>query len=149
MVENKYKNIDREQTRLAIEYSPALAPKQWQALIALHKTLLYKFHNFFLASQHPAATPNLTKLVARNSMAAYLWQFSIYNFLEVLRYRLPDSLDYMLAFIYTAYSTMTLLYETVSAFADTWVECLGDLGRYRMAVEDNDRHDRETWSGVL
>ena len=43
---------------------------------------------------------------------------------------------------------MTLLYETVPAFADTWVECLGDLGRYRIAVEDHDRRDRETWSGV-
>ena len=152
MVENKCKDVDREQTRLAVESNtscrPVLSPKQWQALIALHKTLLHEFHDFFLASQHPAATPNLTKLAARNSMPARLWQFGIHNFLEVLRYRLPESLDYMLAFIYTAYSMMTLLYETVPAFADTWIECLGDLGRYRMAVEDDDRRDRETWSGV-
>ena len=152
MVENKCKDVDREQTRLAVEGSPncrpALSPKQWQALIALHKTLLHEFHDFFLASQHPAATPNLTKLAAQNSMPARLWQFGIHNFLEVLRFRLPESLDYMLAFIYTAYSMMTLLYETVPAFADTWIECLGDLGRYRMAVEDDDRRDRETWSGV-
>ena len=152
MVENKCKDVDREQTRLAIEGNPncrpGLSAKQWQALIALHKTLLHEFHDFFLASQHPAATPNLTKLAARNSMPARLWQFGIHNFLEVLRYRLPESLDYMLAFIYTAYSMMTLLYETVPAFADTWIECLGDLGRYRMAVEDDDRRDRETWSGV-
>ena len=152
MVENKCKNVDREQTRLAVEGNPncrpALLPKQWQALIALHKTLLHEFHDFFLASQHPAATPNLTKLAARNSMPARLWQFGIHNFLEVLRFRLPESLDYMLAFIYTAYSMMTLLYETVPVFADTWIECLGDLGRYRVAVEDDDRRDRETWSGV-
>ncbi|OIW27231.1 hypothetical protein CONLIGDRAFT_419033 [Coniochaeta ligniaria NRRL 30616] len=24
------------------------------------------------------------------------------------------------------------------AFEDTWIECLGDLGRYRMAIEDDD-----------
>ena len=101
-----------------------------------------------MAGQHPAATPNLTKLAACNSMPARLWQFGIHNFLEVLRYRLPELLDYMLAFIYTAYSMMALLYETVPAFVDTWVECLGDLGRYRIAVEDDDQHDRETWSGV-
>ena len=81
-------------------------------------------------------------------MPARLWQFGIHNFLEVLRYRLSEYFDYMLAFIYTAYSVMTLLYETMPAFADTWVEYLGDLGRYRMAVEDNDRRDRETWSNV-
>ena len=42
-------------------------------------------------------------------MPARLWQFGIYNFLEVPRHRLSESLDYMLAFIYTSYSMMTLL----------------------------------------
>ena len=41
-----------------------------------------------------------------------------------------------------------LLYETVPAFEDTWIECLGDLGRYRMAIEDDDVHDREVWQNV-
>ena len=38
---------------------------------------------------------------------------------------------------------IALLYETVAAFKDTWIECLGDLGRYRMAIEDDDIRDRE------
>ena len=42
----------------------------------------------------------------------------------------------MLAFIYLAYRMMALLYGTVPAFEDTWIECLSDLGRYRMAIED-------------
>ena len=41
-----------------------------------------------------------------------------------------------------------LLYETVHAFEDTWIECLGDLGRYRMAIEDDVIRDREFWTGV-
>jgi hypothetical protein len=57
-------------------------------------------------------------------------------------------LDHMLAFIYLAYSTMALLYEAVPAFEDTWIECLGDLGRYRVAIEDDDNTDREVWTGV-
>ncbi|CCX31086.1 Similar to Telomerase-binding protein EST1A; acc. no. Q5RAK6 [Pyronema omphalodes CBS 100304] len=40
---------------------------------------------------------------------------------------------------------MTLVYETIPAFEDTWIECLGDLGRYRMAIEDDDVRDREIW----
>jgi len=43
---------------------------------------------------------------------------------------------------------MALLFETVPAFEDTWIECLGDLGRYRMAIEDDDQRDREVWTGV-
>ncbi|KAJ4369344.1 hypothetical protein N0V86_009175 [Didymella sp. IMI 355093] len=54
----------------------------------------------------------------------------------------------MLAFIYMAYQMVALLYETVPTFEDTWIECLGDLGRYRMAIEDEDIRDRETWASV-
>ncbi|KAK2020811.1 hypothetical protein LX32DRAFT_668998 [Colletotrichum zoysiae] len=43
---------------------------------------------------------------------------------------------------------MALLYETVPTFEDTWIECLGDLGRYRMAIEDDDLKDREVWTSV-
>ena len=43
---------------------------------------------------------------------------------------------------------IALLYETVPAFEDAWVECLGDLARYRMAIEDNEPKEREDWSGV-
>ncbi len=58
--------------------------------------------------------------------------------MELLRYCLPGSLDYILTFIYIAYSIIALLYETVPAFKDTWIECLGDLSRYRMAVKEDD-----------
>jgi len=54
----------------------------------------------------------------------------------------------MLAFIYLAYLMMALLYETVPALEDIWVECLGDLGQHRMAIEDDDIRDREVWTGV-
>lgn len=77
-----------------------------------------------------------------------MWRHGIHAFLKVLRHRLPESLENMLAFIYIAYSMTALLYETVPTFEDIWVECLGDLGRYRMAIEDEDLGDREVWSNV-
>ena len=43
---------------------------------------------------------------------------------------------------------MALLYETMPAFEDTCIECLGDLGRYRMAVGDDEVRDREVWADV-
>jgi len=81
-------------------------------------------------------------------MPARMWRHGIHSFLELLRQKLPSSYDHMLTFIYTAYSMMALLYETVPAFEDTWIECLGDLGRYRMAIEEEDLKDREVWTGV-
>ncbi|CAI4211067.1 unnamed protein product [Parascedosporium putredinis] len=52
-----------------------------------------------------------------------------------------------LALKYT-YSMMGLLYETVPTYKETWIECLGDLGRYRMAIEDENMQDRATWTAV-
>lgn len=71
-------------------------------------------------------------------MPARMWKHGIHSFLELLRHRLPDSTEYMLAFIYLAYQMMALLYETVPTLEDTWIECLGDLGGYWMAIEDDD-----------
>lgn len=152
MVENKCIHVDRAQAQAAQEGGPESkmnwAPDHWQALIALHRTLLHEHHDFFLASQHPSASPALRRLAAKYSMPARMWKHGIHSFLELLRRQLPESIDYMLAFIYLAYQMMALLYETVPAFEETWIECLGDLGRYRMAVEDEDVRDRETWAAV-
>jgi hypothetical protein len=152
MVEGKCIQVDAKQAALAREAPPGTQPElnneQWQALIALHRTLLHEHHDFFLASQHPSATPAVRRLAIKYAMPARLWRHGIHSFLELLRNRLPGSLDHMLAFIYLAYSMMTLLYETVPAFEETWIECLGDLGRYRMAIEDDDIRDREVWTQV-
>ena len=130
MVEAKCIDIDERQSAAAQEKDPSkktdLKNDQWQSLIALHKQLLHEHHDFFLASQHPSASPALSRLAAKYSMPARMWRHGIHAFLEVLRHRLPQSLEHMLAFIYIAYSMMALLYETVSTFEDTWIECLGN-----------------------
>lgn len=130
MVESKCIEVDNAQSSTN-EGSPKLNNEQWQALIALHRTLLHEHHDFFLASQHPSASPALRRLASKYAMPARMWRHGIHSFLELLRHRLPTNLEHMLAFIYLAYSMMALLYETVPTFEDTWIECLGDLGRYR------------------
>ena len=154
MVEAKCIEVDEQQTREAMSQRPPgtkmskLTDDQWKSLIALHKQLLHEHHDFFLASQHPSASINLSRLAGKYSMPARMWRHGIHGFLEVLRHRLPSSFEHMLTFIVIAYSMMALLYETVPTFEDTWVECLGDLARYRMAIEEEEIRDRETWSGV-
>ncbi|KAH7114137.1 hypothetical protein EDB81DRAFT_873493 [Dactylonectria macrodidyma] len=146
MVETKCIEVDNAQ--FSNHDANKLNNEQWQALIALHRTLLHEHHDFFLASQHPEASLPLRRLASKYAMPARMWRHGIHSFLELLRHRLPASLEHMLTFLYLAYSMMALLYETVPAFEDTWIECLGDLGRYRMAIEDDDIKDREVWTGV-
>ncbi|CAI7603428.1 unnamed protein product [Penicillium glandicola] len=144
MVEKKCIEIDRQQAQSKTELSQA----QWQTLVTLHRTLLYEHHDFFLASQHPSAGPVLKDLAEKYAMPARMWRYGVHSFLELLRQKLPGSMEYMLAFIYLSYSMITLLLESVPGFKETWIECLGDLARYRMAVEEFDKKDRELWAGV-
>lgn len=143
MVEKKCVEIDQQQASTTNK----LSNEQWQALIALHRTLLHEHHDFFLAIQHPSSSPALRHLATKYAMPARMWNHGIHSFLELLRHRLPDSRDHILAFFYLAYSMMALLMESVPSFEETWIECLGDLARYRMAIEA-DLLDREVWSGV-
>ncbi|KAL6351740.1 hypothetical protein LRP88_14988 [Fusarium phalaenopsidis] len=147
MAETKCVEVDNAQFTNA-ESSRKLNNDQWQALIALHRTLLHQHHDFFLASQHPSASPDLRRLASEYAMPARMWRHGIHSFLELLRHRLPASLEHMLTFLHLAYSIVALLYETVPAFQDTWSECLGDLGRYRIAIENDCFRERETWTGV-
>jgi hypothetical protein len=144
MVKKKCVEIDQQQSSTTNK----LSNEQWQALIALHRTLLHEHHDFFLASQHPSSSPALRRLATKYAMPARMWRHGIHSFLELLHTRLPHSLDHMLAFVYLAYSMMPLLMESVPTFEETWTDCLGDLARYRMAIEEADLRDREVWSGV-
>lgn len=146
MVEAKCINIDTQKATHSDD--EPLSAEQWQALVALHRTLLYEHHDFLMVTQHPSANPALLGLAAKYSMPARMWKHGIHAFLEVLRLRQPESQEYMLAFIYLAYQMMSLLLETVPTFTDTWIECLGDLARYRMAVEDKNSEVHSIWGGV-
>lgn len=90
MLEAKCIDFDEKQTIAAQEKDrdPSkhrrLIPEQWQALIALHKTLLHEHHDFFLASQHPSASSALRRLATKYSMPARMWRHGIHAFLEVL-----------------------------------------------------------------
>ncbi|OHE91410.1 hypothetical protein CORC01_13275 [Colletotrichum orchidophilum] len=130
------------------ETNPRLNHKQWQALNARHNELLNEYHDFFLASHDPSASPDLCRRASEYAMPARFRKHGMQSFLELLHHRLPDSLDHMLSFINLVYSKTALLYEMVPAFEDTWIECLGDLGIYRMGIKDDDFKDSEVWTSV-
>src|SRR5271154_5534201 len=118
MVEKKCVEIDGQQA----SSTNKLSHEQYQALIALHRTLLHEHHDFFLASQHPLASPSLRKLAISYAMPARMWRHGIQRFLELLRHRLNNHVrddhvhEHMLAFLYLSYAMVTMLKESVSSF---------------------------------
>ena len=78
MVEAKCLEVDEKQATLA-SAQPKLNDEQWQALIALHSTLLREHHDFFLASQHPSASPALRRLATKYAKPARMWRHGIHS----------------------------------------------------------------------
>ncbi|KAL2856260.1 hypothetical protein BJX68DRAFT_205452 [Aspergillus pseudodeflectus] len=134
-----------EYIKIQSQSKKELSPQQWQKLILVHRYLLQEHHDFLLATQNPVGDPFLKGLAQKYSMPARLWRHGIQALLELLRRRLPSSSEYMLTFIHLAYSMMTLLLETAPAFEESWIECLGDIARYRMLVEEADFREQEVW----
>ncbi|CAI7673234.1 unnamed protein product [Penicillium viridicatum] len=143
-VEKKCIAIDAQQAESKAE----LSQDQWQTFVSLHRTLLYEYHDFLLASQHPSGGPVLKDLALKYGIPARMWRYGVHSFLELLRQKLPGFMEHMLNFIHISYSMMTLLLESVPVFKETWIGCLGDLARYRMAVDKFNKKDRELWAGV-
>ena len=145
-----YLNLENaERQCMAVDQALIADPtrqEKWDALTALHRTLLYEHHDFLLASQHPCSTPAVRALAAERQIPFRLWKHGILAYLEILRPRLPATFEFMESFIYMAYQMMGLLYETVPAYQDVWIECLGDLARYRSAMEGQSASSREIWN---
>ncbi|KAF7894675.1 uncharacterized protein EAF01_010125 [Botrytis porri] len=125
-----------------------LNDKQWNALNELHHTLIYAFYDLFQVLQHPSASLALQTLPSKHFLPGRMWRHAIHSFLEVLRARLPTSHDNMIAFMNSTYSMLGIFYETVPAFQDVWIECLGDLGRFRTAVAVDNTEDKQIWNSV-
>jgi hypothetical protein len=116
----------------------------WRAMIGIHQQLLREHCDFFIASQHPSA-PELHPIAQKYDMPTRLWEHSLYAPLELFRHHLPHSKAFMIQFIYHSHQMMGLFLETFPAFKSSWIKCLAELSRYRMAVEE-DPGEREVWA---
>lgn len=135
------------------ESKAEVSSTRWQELISVHRTLLDKHCEFFV-SHHPSGHRVLMQLPEKYGMPSRLWSYGIQQLLEKFRQRLPESRDriqdctryYMVDFVHLAYAITKLLLEITPVFKVTWMECLGDLARYSMAVEGSDL--RKGWTAV-
>ena len=149
LVEAKCIENDDRQLRAAQERTRTpLSLEQYSALIALHKTLLNECYDLLLLAQHPNGSPKVSKLPQKYKIPNRMWRHGIHQLLEIFRFRLPESFEPMYLFIVIVYQMITLLYEIIPTFENDWIEMLGDLARYRMAIEVDNIGDRVVWQDV-
>ncbi|KAF7866864.1 hypothetical protein EAF04_005705 [Stromatinia cepivora] len=133
-VEAKCIKAVNEITRLTSNDLPTqskLNNEQWQGFIDLHRTLIQQHYRFFLASQHPSASPDIRHLALEYAMPGRLWVHGAYSYLIFLSLRLPDLLDHTNKFTYMVYSALDFLYEAIPSFRDTWAELSGHVAFFR------------------
>ncbi|CAD6890769.1 unnamed protein product [Tilletia laevis] len=128
----------------------------WTSLATQHKHLAELNAAFMEMCWRPYIPSSFAGLPLKYNTPARLWQNAFHMFLERLRHALPFPspssppprgdrrgaarqaalLDHLEEFIYFAYAYYSNLHEaeTFLRFRMAWIECLGDLARYRMAV---------------
>ena len=87
----------------------------------------------------PSVPASLRQIPIKYNIIVRLWTFAFHRLLESLRRASFSSfvaLEHLQDFIYYAYTFYTVLLEkhSLDNFKNGWLEALGDLARYRMAV---------------
>ncbi|KAA1064123.1 hypothetical protein PGT21_014684 [Puccinia graminis f. sp. tritici] len=121
----------------------------WVKLAKQHRELAETHQQFLEMALDPRLPASSHALPHKYNTPSRLWQIGFHQLLERLRHALPLSvnsafneqssqllLEHMTDFIYFAYGFYTALLEEqrLLPFKSVWVEQLGDLARYRMAV---------------
>ncbi|KAL1742791.1 hypothetical protein HDZ31DRAFT_42469 [Schizophyllum fasciatum] len=113
--------------------------EKWRRQITDHKRLIDRMHDMLQLTLNPNVPASLRNIPKKYNLIARLWMFGFHRLLENLRaasLRSPVAMEHLQDFILFAYTYYTGLYEetTVEAFRSEWLEALGDIARYRMAV---------------
>ncbi|KAF8841181.1 hypothetical protein BDN67DRAFT_928908 [Paxillus ammoniavirescens] len=116
-----------------------LEQQKWSKLISDHKRLAEMMHNLLEISLAPSVPASLRVIPTKYNIIIRLWTHAFHKLLEALRrasFSSPLALEHLQDFIYFAYTFYTGLLEEPSlrTFRAGWLEALGDLARYRMAV---------------
>ncbi|CDZ96423.1 Nonsense-mediated mRNA decay protein [Phaffia rhodozyma] len=133
----------------------------WVELISRHMKLAHAHHDFLTASLDARLPASLHSLPVKYNIPARLWQNSFHLLIERMRstWLAPSSstsrdlatisdtlasastssaraLEHLTDYILDAYSFYTTLLDeqVLQSFRSAWIEALGDLARYRMAV---------------
>lgn len=116
MVEKKCIEIVSQQAQNPTK----LSKEQWQALIALHRTLLNEHHDFFSATRHHMAPWELRMLASKYAMPLRLLQRNINPALELLKRHAKDTPGRMHDMLDVTFGMLNRLRHEVSPTSPVW-----------------------------
>ncbi|KAI0410265.1 hypothetical protein F5X98DRAFT_386674 [Xylaria grammica] len=145
---------ENECAKLDNAYALASKPldnRQRRALRMRHFAVLNLHYDFLLVSQHPRAPPTVRNYPTRDAMHRGIWLRGIVSCLELMRHRLPGSLEHIRAFLYMTYGILSSLEEAVGSFEQTWIEWKAGLALYAMHLKNGEfdiAKNGQPWRGA-
>jgi protein SMG6 len=115
--------------------------------------LAENIHNLLEISLSPSVPPSLRIIPTKDNITVRLWTYAFHKLLKSLycaAFSSPLALEHLQDFIYYAYTFYTGLLEepTLVTFKSGWLEALGDLAWYRMAVAEMVNDDGSGQGGL-
>lgn len=115
---------------------------RWKRVLEDHKNLADMIHNLLQLTLAHNVPVSLRSVPDKYNLIMRLWLNGFHRPLENLRRCAFNNsvvaLEHLQDFIYYAYTFYSCLYEeeNLLVYRSSWVESLGDLARYRMAVSE-------------
>ncbi|CAE6521381.1 unnamed protein product [Rhizoctonia solani] len=137
---NDEDDMDTSRSGISIvEPHSATGDDVWLRRIRDHKDLVEQSHALLRMSLSPSVPLTIQAIPKKYNIPARLWSVGFHRLLESLRQASPKSpaaFEHLHEYIYYAYGFYSCLFEddSLSSFRASWIEALGDLARYRMAV---------------
>ncbi|KAJ1308554.1 hypothetical protein OPQ81_004254 [Rhizoctonia solani] len=133
-------DVDTSRSGVSIvEPRSATGDDVWLRRIRDHKDLVEQSHALLRMSLSPSVPLTIQAIPKKYNIPARLWSVGFHRLLESLRQassKSPAAFEHLHEYIYYAYGFYSCLFEddSLSSFRASWIEALGDLARYRMAV---------------
>ncbi|CCM02870.1 uncharacterized protein FIBRA_04983 [Fibroporia radiculosa] len=116
--------------------------ERWRKLMTDHKDLAEMMQKLLTMTLAPSVPASLRNIPTKYNLIIRLWTHAFHRLLELLRRAASPpntsviALEYLQDFIYYAYTFYTGLLEerNLQDFRSGWIQALGDLARYRMAI---------------
>jgi hypothetical protein len=129
-----------QKTKAAEAAAASKATDHMRDLISFHGELLNEYHDFFVATQHPSASPVLRNLAKKYAMPIRMWSNGIHSFLETFLTQGPhwrhSQLEHMVAFMHYVRQLMEELHYSLPHMADEWTMVEDALNEYLSMLED-------------
>ncbi|KAL5511564.1 hypothetical protein ACEPAH_4781 [Sanghuangporus vaninii] len=113
--------------------------EKWRKFVADHKLLAESMHELLQLTLGPQVPASLRNIPTKYNIIIRLWTHAFNRPLETLRrasFQSAIALEHLQDFIIFAYTFYGMLLEQqiLESFKSGWLEALGDLARYRMAI---------------